>query len=276
MADTKQAEFVGNYIIRGKFKCLTGLHIGGSKEKLEIGGVDSPVIRDPRTRYPYVPGSSLKGKLRSLLEYALGVVPETGDVSNNEDIVRLFGIGVDEKEEANKNPESPLFKIGPSRLIVRDCHPTKKTIEWWKTLDTDLLYTEYKSENGINRITSAANPRFIERVAADSEFEFEIIYTAYDLHTGANHAKDAETDLANLRMALLMLEHNFLGKSGSRGYGRVEFRFEAPVYLSKEDYKNGTNMAKATAPTGDFDKLKATGEITWNIKSTSNEAASAA
>lgn len=276
MADTKQAEFVGNYIIRGKFKCLTGLHIGGSKEKLEIGGVDSPVIRDPRTRYPYVPGSSLKGKLRSLLEYALGVVPETGDVSNNEDIVRLFGIGVDEKEEANKNPESPLFKIGPSRLIVRDCHPTKKTIEWWKTLDTDLLYTEYKSENGINRITSAANPRFIERVAADSEFEFEMIYTDYDLHTGANHAKDAETDLANLRMALLMLEHNFLGKSGSRGYGRVEFRFEAPVYLSKEDYKNGTNMAKATAPTGDFDKLKATGEITWNIKSTSNEAASAA
>ncbi len=272
MADTNQAEFVGNYIIRGKFKCLTGLHIGGSKEKLEIGGVDSPVIRDPRTRFPYVPGSSLKGKLRSLLEYALGVVPESGDVSKDEDIVRLFGIGVDEKED----PQSALHKIGPSRLIVRDCHPTKKTVEWWKTLDTDLLYTEYKSENGINRITSAANPRFIERVAADSEFEFEMIYTAYNLHSGADHAKDAETDLANLRMALLMLEHNFLGKSGSRGYGRVEFRFEEPVYLSKEDYKNGTNMAKATASTGDFEKLKSTGDITWKINALSTEAAPAA
>ena len=106
MADTNtNAEFLGNLIIRGKFKCLTGLHIGGSKEKLEIGGVDSPVIRDPRTRYPYVPGSSLKGKLRSLLEYALGAVPSTGDVSTDQDVVRLFGIGVDEKDEA-KNPGS--------------------------------------------------------------------------------------------------------------------------------------------------------------------------
>ncbi len=265
MADT-QAEFLGNFIIRGKFKCLTGLHIGGSKEKLEIGGVDSPVIRDPRTRYPYVPGSSLKGKLRSLLEYALGAVPSSGDVSTHEDVVRLFGIGVDEKEEANKNPKSPLYNIGPSRLIVRDCHPTRKTVQDWKKLDTELLYTEYKSENGINRITSAANPRFIERVVAGSEFEFELIYTAYDLHSGADHKEDTATDLGNLRMALLLLEHNFLGKSGSRGYGRVEFRFEEPVYLSKKDYQDVTNSVKVTTPVGDFDKMKPTGSISWEIK----------
>lgn len=264
MSDSN-AKFVGNLIIRGKFKCLTGLHIGGSKEKLEIGGVDSPVVRDPRTRYPYVPGSSIKGKLRSLLEYALGAVPPSGEVSTDADIVRLFGIGVDEKETASKKPDDPLFNIGPSRLIVRDCHPTKKTVEMWKKLDTDLLYTEYKSENGINRITSAANPRFIERVAADSEFEFEMIYTQYELNNGADHAEEAKNDLSNLRMAILLLEHNFLGKSGSRGYGRVEFRFEDPIYLSQSDYKEGNNMAKATATTGDFDKLKPTGDIAWAI-----------
>lgn len=268
MADNKEligAEFLGNFIIRGKFRCLTGLHIGGSKEKLEIGGVDSPVVRDPRTRHPYVPGSSLKGKLRSLLEYALGAVPSSGEVSNDQDVVRLFGIGVDEKEEANKKPDDPLYNIGPSRLIVRDCHPTDATKKWWKTLDTDLLYTEYKSENGINRITSAANPRFIERVAAGSEFEFEMIYTQYDLKSGADHTEDAKTDLSNLRMAILLLEHNFLGKSGSRGYGRVEFRFEDPVYLSKADYREGKNMATATTATRDYDKLKPTGDINWVI-----------
>lgn len=264
MSDTN-AKFVGNLIIRGKFRCLTGLHIGGSKEKLEIGGVDSPVVRDPRTRYPYVPGSSLKGKLRSLLEYALGVVPPNGDVSTDAAIVRLFGIGVDEKETANEKPGDPLYNIGPSRLIVRDCHPTEATKKWWAKLDTDLLYTEYKSENGINRITSAANPRFIERVAAGSEFEFEMIYTHYELNNGADHEKEKETDLANLRMAVLLLEHNFLGKSGSRGYGRVAFRFEDPVYLTLEDYKNGKNMAKATAAVDEFDKLKPTSDIAWEI-----------
>lgn len=273
------AAFVGNYIIRGKFKCLTGLHIGGSKEKLEIGGVDSPVVRDPRTRFPYVPGSSLKGKLRSLLEYALGLVPASGDVSNKPDIVRLFGIGVDEREDADNDPEHKLYRIGPSRLIVRDCHPTEQTREWWKTLDTDLLYTEYKSENGINRITSAANPRFIERVAADSEFDFELIYTAYDLQSG-DIKDDADTDLENLRMAILLLEHNFLGKSGSRGYGRVEFRFDDPVWLTQADYQGGKtdaekaaareNMNKATQSVGEFDTLKRTGDIDWTIAALSN------
>lgn len=160
--------FIGNLIIRGKFECLTGLHIGGSKEKLEIGGVDSPVIRDPRTRFPYVPGSSLKGKLRSLLEFAMAAVPDTGEVSEEANIVRLFGIGVDQKDAAFKDTEHALHRIGPSRLIVRDSHPDAETKKWWKTLDSDLLYTEYKSENVINRITSAANPRFIERVMAGS------------------------------------------------------------------------------------------------------------
>src|SRR3989339_341232 len=92
-------KFLANIIIRGKIECLTGLHIGGSKDKLEIGGVDSPVLRNPQNRMPYIPGSSLKGKLRTLLEYSMGVVSDNGDVSTDERIVRLFGIGADEKSK---------------------------------------------------------------------------------------------------------------------------------------------------------------------------------
>ncbi len=280
------AKFIGNLIIRGKFKCLTGLHIGGSKEKLEIGGVDSPVVRDPRTRYPYVPGSSLKGKLRSLLEYALGAVPASGEPSNELDIVRLFGIGVDEKEEASKKPDHDLYKVGPSRLVVRDCHPTEDTTKWWKKLDSELLYTEYKSENGINRITSAANPRFIERVVKDSEFDVQLVYTVYDVDGTGNYAPGVQADLENLRMGLLLLEHNFLGKSGSRGYGRIIFRFEDPLWIAQNDYiaafakETDAEKAKvlrkklsdAIVPAGDFDKLKSTGDINWVIEGLSKQA----
>ncbi|GIV43254.1 MAG: hypothetical protein KatS3mg035_0377 [Bacteroidia bacterium] len=86
-----------NIILRGKIECLTGLHIGASNEKMEIGGVDSPVIRHPHTKYPYIPGSSLKGKLRSLLEFSLGLIDKQGEPSKDPVIARLFGIGSERK-----------------------------------------------------------------------------------------------------------------------------------------------------------------------------------
>jgi CRISPR-associated protein Csm3 len=279
MSDTN-AKFIGNLILRGKFECLTGLHIGGSKEKLEIGGVDSPVVRDPRTRYPYVPGSSLKGKMRSLLEFGLGKVPlkkdekrklEAGGVSDAEEIVRLFGIGVDQRETAKNDENDHLFQIGPSRLVIRDCRPDEETRKWWKTLDTDLLYTEYKSENGINRLTSAANPRFIERVAAGSKFDFEIVYSLFDIKGEGQekYQEGAKDDLGNLRMALLMLEHNFIGKSGSRGYGRIQFGFADPIWISTEDYKTGSEaIKKASAKLADFKNLTTTGDLKLEIPAT--------
>jgi CRISPR-associated protein Csm3 len=279
MSDTN-AKLIGNLILRGKFECLTGLHIGGSKEKLEIGGVDSPVVRDPRTRYPYVPGSSLKGKMRSLLEFGLGKVPlvkderrklDAGGVSDAAEIVRLFGIGVDQREASKDDKTDHLYQIGPSRLVVRDCHPDEETKKWWKTLDTDLLYTEYKSENGINRLTSAANPRFIERVAAGSRFEFEIVYSLFDIkNEGPEKYLDiAQEDLANLRMALTMLEHNFLGKSGSRGYGRIQFGFAEPVWIFTNDYKTGgPSIKQASSQIPDFKNLLTTGDLKLEIPTT--------
>lgn len=270
-AENALPEFIGNFILRGRFRCETGLHIGGSKEKMEIGGVDSPVVRDPQSNYPYVPGSSLKGKLRSLLEYGLGKVEADGEVSTDEKIVRLFGIGADRKDKKDKDNFIPaLENIGPSRLIVRDAHATEETKKWWQGLDSELPFTEYKAENGINRITAAANPRFIERVPADSAFEFELIYTVFKM-TNEKHEELANEDLDNLRMALLMLEHNFLGKSGTRGYGKVKFEFAEPIWLEKKTYQTDPATVKAST-----DALPATlrniDKISWKIPQTTLKA----
>jgi len=245
-----------NLIIRGKIVCKTGLHIGGSKEKLEIGGLDSPVIRSPRTNYPYIPGSSLKGKMRHLLEYITGAIgnpieDKLGNVSKDKDIVRIFGIGADEKEKI-----AELKNIGLAGLTVRDAHPSEETAEQWKTLNTELEYTEYKPENTIDRVTSAANPRFIERVIEGSEFDFEMIYSVYQWEGKEGESKQENTngdikdningDIDNVFTALKLLEHSALGKSGSRGYGRIEFKLAEPIWLKAEDYRtNSANYKKS-------------------------------
>ncbi len=225
--------FKANIILKGKIELLTGLHIGGSKDKLEIGGVDSPVIRNPKNRLPYIPGSSIKGKLRSLLEYSLGVVEKDGKVSKDERIVRIFGSSADEGQ-----------KIGPTRLIVRDAIPDKQTIKMWENIDSELLYTEYKPENTINRITAAANPRFIERVVEGSKFNFEMVYGIYQMSEDDTNEK-INDDLSNLLQAIRLLEHSFIGGSGSRGYGKIKFHFKEPIIVKADDYKNNTDVYKS-------------------------------
>ena len=54
------------YTITGTIETVTGLHIGAGKDSIEIGGMDNPVIKHPHTGEHYIPGSSLKGKVRSL------------------------------------------------------------------------------------------------------------------------------------------------------------------------------------------------------------------
>ncbi len=228
--------FKANIIIKGKIELLNGMHVGGSKDKLEIGGVDSPVIRNPQNRLPYIPGSSIKGKMRSILEYSLGVIGEEGRVSSDERIIRIFGASADE--------EKP---IGPTRLIVRDAIPDKTTINMWKNIDSELLYTEYKPENTINRITAAANPRFIERVVEGSKFNFEMVFGIYQMSEN-DKEDEINKDLANLLQALRLLEHSFVGGSGSRGYGKIKFHVKEPIVVKSDDYKNNTdNYKKATA-----------------------------
>lgn len=234
-----QYRFIKNVILRGKITVLTGVHIGGSKEKLEIGGVDSPVIRDPHTNYPYIPGSSLKGKMRMLLEYSLGKISADGKPHTSTDpqdeVCRIFGSA--EKE----------IKRGPTRLIIRDAFPNQKTVDMWKNLDTELLYTEIKGENFIDRLTSEANPRFPERVVKGSEFLFEMVYGVYDME-----GDGGKTDLDNFKhllQSLRLLESSGIGGSVSRGYGQVSVLLAAPIIVTESDYRDGSDVyARSSAP----------------------------
>ena len=193
-------------------RCESGLHIGGSQDELTIGGSDNPVIKNPETREPYIPGSSLKGKMRAELEKQLGRV---GGHRNDEPcgcgrcaICRVFG--------AHKNTRS---KLGPSRIIVRDGRLREGG------------HIENKTENVINRQTGAAqHPRSIERVVDGTQFNMQIVLQAFDLddsfehrdRNGKNHRGDQALQ-AVIADGLQLVELTGLGGGTSRGSGAVSF-----------------------------------------------------
>jgi len=244
--------------LKYKIKVKTGLHIGGSKDSIEIGGIDNPVIKlkvfrtsdDILSDVPYIPGSSLKGKIRSLLELAknkhieklkdvvakkLNKKPETLTDKDINDFLK-------EKRKNQKAWKDLLEEIGtvctcggceicklfgtggnnikePIRLRFSEFYPTKETIEMWKTYLGEV-YTEMKTENVINRITSTAqHPRHTERVIAESEFEGDITFRVFE--------EDGKDLLNILKKGIELLEQDYLGGNGSRGYGRVEIRLES-------------------------------------------------
>jgi len=229
-------KFLGNTIVLGKIELMTGMHIGGNKDTMEIGGIDSPVIRDPETSYPYIPGSSMKGKLRMLTEFAegklgnnasKGYVCDCGDIECA--VCRIFGTAAD--------PGKGKGITGPTRIIVRDSFPDEKTVSMWEGLNEDYLFTEGKSENGLNRLTSEANPRIIERVVKGSAFDFHMVIGKYEV----NGRKDSDDDVKIVLRSMKILEDAGLGGSVSRGYGRIRFRVSSPVFVSADDYYNGKN-----------------------------------
>ncbi len=207
--------------ITGTLVLKTGLHIGGGDTEMRIGGIDNQVVKDPVSGLPYIPGSSLKGKIRSLLEWKLGLVnPESGgkpfsfkylksgeENSDKGALLKLFGGAPDKVHDEKINA------IGPTRLAFWDC---PLNASWKKdTLDTrNLLATEAKSENSINRIAGVAdNPRFTERVIAGAEFDFKLNLKVVD----------NEDLLPLLLQGLALLQADSLGGSGSRGYGKIQF-----------------------------------------------------
>lgn len=204
-----------NYkILKGKIICLTGLHIGGSSEKIEIGGIDNPIIRDPITDLPYIPGSSIKGKMRALLEWKYGKVSTDGEVHKCKQkdcfICKIFGSSAGEETMA-----------GPTRLIVRDAYLTDESKEKLKKLKEEkgLPYAEEKTENTINRISAKANPRHMERVPAGIEFNFEIVYRIFE---DDENDKNDEESFKYVEEAIELLQKDCLGGSGSRGYGKIK------------------------------------------------------
>jgi len=234
---------LGKILVRGKIVCLTGLHIGASKENMEIGALDSPVVRDPVTREPYIPGSSLKGKMRALLEKALATKLDIVGEKNRRNIGtkrnNVFIHVCDKAEDAIKCDICRLFgSTGindgtnfPARLIVRDAYLTKESVEKLSDIDTGLQYTEWKFENAIDRITSAANPRQLERVPRGAEFEFELIYNVEDTKTFSE-------DIKNLNFALELLKLDALGGHGSRGYGKVDIIIDDIDVYKTDDLKS--------------------------------------
>jgi len=240
-----QFPLVAKIMIKGALECRTGLHIGALSERFVIGGIDSPVVKDPLTGEPYIPGSSLKGKLRSLTERALNkkLRPQKGkeeikmhwcidprDVEGCE-VCRLFGyvpMG-DTQAEENKMP---------SALYVRDlCLENGNEIA--ERITSPLKYTEWKTENALDRVTAASNPRHIERVPKGAKFNFELIYNINN-----RNAKYFGDDMKTLVSSLCLLEDDCLGGHGSRGYGKVALFIEKVTARKAKYYYAGDNEKK--------------------------------
>jgi CRISPR-associated protein Csm3 len=199
--------------IDGKIEVLTGLHIGGGDDVMKIGGIDNPVIKNTKGK-PYIPGSSIKGKMRSLLEWRYGLVG-LGDG-------KPFGSTlVDRVPENNKKAAITLIKLfgdsvqkndgsyGITRLSVSDCKLSDES--------NSLILTEAKYENVIDRRTgTASNPRQTERVADGVKFNFSFRIKVLE---GDNEKEF----ISMIEEGIELLENDYLGGSGSRGYGRVKF-----------------------------------------------------
>jgi CRISPR-associated protein Csm3 len=206
--------------LEGTLELLSGLRIGASEGEIRIGGVDNQVIRNPHNNQPYIPGSSLKGKVRSLLEWRSGAVKsEPLGIRDMDDrhpmvkpILKLFGIG-----GGDHLTEAQALDLGPTRLAFWDASLNPA---WVGRIEQDnLLMTEIKTENRIDRIKGVAeHPRQTERVPAGARFDFRLSIKLLDIDG------DGESLRRTLYAGLRLLELDSLGGSGSRGYGKLKFR----------------------------------------------------
>lgn len=213
----QQATLKGKFKITATLRLETGLHIGASSDFAPIGEVDSPFIRDPFTKQPIIPGSSLKGKMRTLLakSYADGYIlnPIEEDVPI---VARLFGT-------AQKNTARA------ARLQFSDCRMTEESVAQFEMLELDTYIGEAKYENAISRLSAVANPRQIERVPAGAEFSFALVYNI-------EREDELEEDMKTLADGFRLLMMDYIGGHGSRGYGRISFgAFEIEVFSLNEE-----------------------------------------
>lgn len=185
--------------ITGTLEVLTGMHIGGSSAFAAIGAVDSPIVRDTLSDMPMIPGSSLKGKLRTLLAQKYNTNISQSYDDDAPEILRLFGSA---KKTAVKR----------SRLLFRDM-----VLDNMEELRGYGLHsaTEVKFENNINRVSAIANPRQIERAIRGTKFALNIVYDM-------QNETEAVADMKLLAEAMQLLEFDYLGGHGSRGYGKVK------------------------------------------------------
>lgn len=202
-------------VVKFELELVTGMRIGASDPGIAIGAIDSPVIRDPKSGEPFIPGSSLKGKLRCSLERVLGEYSENGRAGNDSSTLtgKLFGVSADSKGGG----------LTATRLTVRDAFLTDRSRKLFES-DTvgkylDAPYTEVKTEIGVDRLTGGpqrGNLRQVERVPRGAVFGCEVVLSIWDNDGDGNDLREA---LAN---CLTLLETEYLGGSGTRGYGQVK------------------------------------------------------
>lgn len=197
-------------IYTGTITLVTGLHIGGTNAALNIGGPDKFVVRNPINNIPYIPGSSLKGKMRALVEIAKGCISNKGKASEDPNSIsgKLFGVATGKDDNR------------PSRLIVRDADLDVSKEDMFA--NTDLPYTESKTEVAIDRITAKANPRTFERVPAGAQFKLNMVLNIFD-------GEDEEELVRTLNFAIELLQDDYLGGHGSRGYGQIKIKLNEPL-----------------------------------------------
>ncbi len=236
----------GRVIINANIEAVTGLHIGGSGTGLEIGGVDKSVIRNPLTKQPYIPGSSLRGKMRSQTEKRLGkaqnnkIAQVTIHTCKNEAdytkdggcvVCHVFGVPAE------------IGYSGPTRLLVRDVSLSPESADALDKANTELRYAEIKTEVAIDRVTSAATPRSIERVPAGAVFgPAELVFGIYE-----------KADFVRLKTvieAMQLVEDDYLGGAGSRGSGKVKFTDIKVQARNRRDYSNPQTF-------GEFESVQA-------------------
>lgn len=203
--------------IKGTIELVTGTRVGGSSDIIEIGGNDSPIVRNPLTKEMYIPGSSLKGKMRMMMEWIEGKIKEDGNVHSCSDvncpICRVFGRGAKDSKNA---------KSGPTRIIVKDAYLTDESREKLMELKEETgIDTEWKYENTINRLDSSANPRNSERVPAGISFNFSISYKILDLGDDGKLDEEYFEKIVLKGLKALLLEG--IGGGVSRGNGQIKF-----------------------------------------------------
>jgi len=206
-------KLLNHSIVAGTIRCESGLRIGGSKDSLEIGTADNPIIRHPVNGLPYIPGSSLKGKMRSMLEIKAGTFNQSKGgpcICGNCDICTLFGCG---------NPQNS--NVTMTRLLFRDAMVTKESEEHLREAQAEkgVNFAEVKSENWIDRRTGKAGQgglRTQERVPEGTTFSFEISVRVFDTDDKSKFRKKIEEGLK-------LMEQDYIGSSGSRGYGKIKF-----------------------------------------------------
>lgn len=240
-------KMIKKVFVGGKIIAKTGLHIGGSSLGMSIGNTENTVVRNPFTNQPYVPGSSIRGKMRSLLERLAGeFTPMKGSAIDHGPlthkpahlICQVFGIPAEEAKEEDKAKGKNAKPT--SRLIVRD-GTLLNSGDLEEAHETDMPYTEVKTEVVIDRITSAAMPRQLERVPAGAEFGLNMVLNIWE--------GDNEKDMLDLLFrGLTLMQNDYLGGHGSRGSGQVKVVVTSLSEKSIAEYNSNAAPRQRTDP----------------------------